>query len=72
VPLLCNVHPEMSGFIVVSQTPYYVPTDESGAYKIADVPNGSYSVSAWREGMKIQTQPVTVTGTAALDFNLSK
>ena len=72
VPLLCNVHPEMSAYIVVSPTPYYVQTDESGAYKIGDVPNGSYSVSAWREGMKLQTKPVTVAGAAALDFTLSK
>ena len=24
IPLLCNVHPEMSGYIVVSPTPYFV------------------------------------------------
>lgn len=72
VPLLCNVHPEMSGYIVVTPTPYFAETDESGNYKIADVPNGSYTVSAWREGMKVQTQPVTVSSNAKLDFTLSK
>jgi plastocyanin len=46
VPLLCNVHPEMSGFVIVTPTPFYAETDASGSYKIADVPNGSYSVSA--------------------------
>ena len=30
VPLLCNVHPEMSGYIVVSPTPYFAITDKSG------------------------------------------
>ena len=39
VPLLCNVHPEMSGYIVVSPTPYFALTDAEGNYKIADVPN---------------------------------
>jgi len=72
VPLLCNVHPEMSGYVIVTPTPYFVETDDSGAYKIPDVPNGSYTVSAWREGMKIQTQPVTVGGSATLDFSLAK
>jgi plastocyanin len=72
VPLLCNVHPEMSGFIIVTPTPFYAESDASGSYKIADVPNGSYSVSAWREGMKVQTKPVTVAGEATLDFALSK
>jgi len=72
VPLLCNVHPEMSGFVIVTPTPFYAESDASGSYKIADVPNGSYSVSAWREGMKVQTKPVTVAGDATLDFTLSK
>ena len=72
VPLLCNVHPEMSGFIIVTPTPYYAESDASGAYKIAGVPDGSYSVTAWREGMKLQTKPVTVSGAATADFSLSK
>src|SRR5579863_3737949 len=27
VPLLCNVHPEMSGYIIVTPTPFYAETD---------------------------------------------
>jgi plastocyanin len=72
VPLLCNVHPEMSGFIVVSPTPYYAEADASGAFKIDNIPDGSYTVTAWREGMKPQTKPVTITGGATLDFTLAK
>jgi plastocyanin len=72
VPLLCNVHPEMSGYIIVSPTPYYAVTDESGNFKIADVPDGSYTVSAWHEGMKILSKPVTASGTATVEFSLAK
>lgn len=72
VTLLCNVHPEMSGFVVVSPTPYYAEADAAGAYKIDNVPDGSYTVSAWREGMKIQSKPVTVSGSATADFALTK
>jgi len=72
VPLLCNVHPEMSGFIVVSPTPYFAETDADGNFKIADVPAGSYSVTAWHEGMKNQSKPVTVGGDVTVDFALSK
>ncbi|MBZ5577828.1 MAG: carboxypeptidase regulatory-like domain-containing protein [Acidobacteriia bacterium] len=72
VPLLCNVHPEMSGYIIVTPTPLYAETDESGAFKIADVPDGSYTVTAWHEGYKNQSKPVTVKGTAAADFALTK
>jgi plastocyanin len=72
VPLLCNVHPEMSGYIVVSPTPYFAETDASGSYKIDNVPDGKYNVVAWREGMKPQTKSVDVAGTGKADFTLSK
>lgn len=72
VPLLCNVHPEMSGYIIVAPTPYYARTDEAGNFKIANLPGGSYTVTAWHEGYKNQSKPVTVTGDATVDFTLAK
>jgi len=72
VPLLCNVHPEMGGYVVVSPTPYFAVTDKSGSYKIDNVPDGSYSVTAWHEGAKNQSKPVTVSGEGKADFTLTK
>jgi plastocyanin len=72
VPLLCNVHPEMSGYIVVTPTPYYAETDQAGNFKIAEVPDGSYRVTAWHEGYKNLSKPVTVSGAARVDFTLAK
>lgn len=72
VPLLCNVHPEMSGYVVVVPTPYYATTDKSGEYKIENVPDGSYTVTAWHEGAKNQSKPVSVSGDTKADFTLSK
>lgn len=72
VPLLCNVHSEMSGYIVVTPTPFFAQTDASGAYRITDVPNGSYTVSVWQEGFKIASKRITVSGDAMLDFALSE
>lgn len=72
VALLCNVHPEMSGYIVVTPTPYAAQTDASGNYKIENVPDGQYTVTAWHEGAKTQSKPVTVSGEAKADFTLSK
>jgi plastocyanin len=70
--LLCNVHPEMSGYIVVTPTPYFAESDASGEFTIAGVPDGSYTVTAWHEGAKNQSKPVTVAGGASVDFTLSK
>ena len=72
VPLLCNVHPEMAGYVVVVPTPYYATTDKSGEYKIENVPDGSYTVTAWHEGAKNQSKPVSVSGDTKADFTLSK
>jgi len=72
VPLLCNVHPEMSGYIIVTPTPYYAETDASGSFKISNVPDGAYTVTAWHEGYKNQSKPVTVAGQATVEFSLAK
>ena len=72
VPLLCNVHPEMSGYLLVVPTSYYALSDATGTYKIENLPPGQYTVTAWHEGMKNQSKPVTVSGDASVDFALSK
>ncbi|MGD0211656.1 MAG: carboxypeptidase regulatory-like domain-containing protein [Terriglobales bacterium] len=72
VPLLCNVHPEMAAYVIVAPTPYFAVSNASGEYKIENVPDGSYTVTAWHEGAKNQSKPVTVSGEGKADFTLSK
>jgi plastocyanin len=72
VPLLCNVHPEMSAFVIVSPTPYFAETDNSGGFKIENVPDGAYTVTVWHEGAKSKSFPVKVSGDTAADFTLTK
>jgi plastocyanin len=70
VPLLCNVHPEMVGYIIVSPTPYFAVSDKSGTYKIDNIPDGSYTVTAWHEGARNQSKPVALAGDSKADFTL--
>jgi plastocyanin len=72
IPLLCNVHPDMSAYLIVSPTPYFATTDKTGVYKIENVPDGSYTVTAWNEGAKAKSSPVNLGGDASADFTLSK
>lgn len=65
VSLLCNVHPDMSGNLIVVPTPYFAITDSDGAYEIKDVPPGAYTLKTWSEDGKVTTQSVTVAGGAA-------
>jgi len=70
--LLCNVHPEMAGYVVVVPTSYHAVTDKTGNYKIDNVPDGDYNVVAWHEGAKNSTKPVKVAGDTKADFTVSK
>jgi plastocyanin len=72
VSLLCNVHPEMSAYVIVSPTPYFVETDKSGAFKIDNVPDGAYTITAWHEGAKSKSNPVKAAGDTTADFTPSK
>lgn len=70
VTLLCNVHPEMSGYIVVAPTPYYAETDADGSFNLANVPDGQYTITAWHEGKKTQSKKITVSGGTTVDITL--
>jgi len=71
--LLCNVHPEMSGYVVVAPTPYFAVTDKSGNYEIKNVPPGKYTLKTWSEDGKVTTQAVELgAGTATADLIVKK
>jgi plastocyanin len=72
-PLLCNVHPEMSGYVVVVTTPYFAVTDKDGNYEIKSVPAGKYTLKTWSEDGKPTTQAVDVSaGGATADLTVKK
>jgi len=55
--LLCNVHVEMSAYVVVTETPYFAKTDKDGRFVLKDVPPGKYTLKVWHE----KSRPATVT-----------
>jgi len=70
--LLCKVHPEMEGFVVAVPTPYFAVTKRDGTYRIADVPDGSYTLKVWHPKLKGTQKAVQVAGATAADFEISK
>ncbi len=72
--LLCTVHPEMEGFVVVVETPYYAVTDKDGNYTIKDVPPGKYTLKIWHQKLKGKDSAVEVppTGNVTADFEIHK
>ena len=71
--LLCRVHAEMEGFVVVLQNPYFAVTDKEGHYTIENVPSGNYTLGVWHPKRKGASQPVVVgNAPATVNFTLGK
>ncbi len=74
VVVLCNVHAEMEGYIVVVETPYFAVTDKTGKYTIPNVPAGTYTLKTWHKKLKEGSLVVTVPEEGAMqaDFSLRR
>lgn len=74
IPVKCNVHPWMKGYIAVLKHPYFAVSDKNGNFEIKDLPPGTYTITAWQEKMPPQSQKITVgAGEAkALDFTFKQ
>ena len=70
--MLCDIHSHMNAFILVFAHRFFTVTYQDGRYLIEQIPPGTYRVTAWYEGIALQTSPVTIPagGTADLDFRL--
>jgi len=60
IEVKCDVHGWMHGWLVATENPYFAVTDNSGSFKLTDVPAGSYTVEVWHEKLGKNTQKVTV------------
>lgn len=71
--LLCNVHPEMSGYLIVVPTPYFAVTDKEGSFEIKNLPAGKYTLKTWSEDGKQTTQEIEVgAGTLTVELTVKK
>ncbi len=69
VDILCNIHTEMAGYILVLQNPYFTRPDAGGKFRIADVPPGNYVLKVWYEGKtKKQNVKVLQKGDVSVGF----
>ena len=59
VAIGCNIHDQMSAYLVVVDTPYFARTTSGGA-ELAGLPDGRYDVRVWYEGMRNEPPPQSV------------
>src|SRR5208337_2025486 len=77
VVLLCNVHAEMEGHILVVQNPYFAVVKKDGLYEIKGLPPGTYNlVTFYPQPKKLKSKTIAVTveagKTATQDIELSR
>lgn len=47
VPIFCNIHPQMIGYVLVVTNPFFTHPDEDGRFRLTGVPPGTYHLTAW-------------------------
>ncbi len=67
---LCNVHPEMSAFIHVFDSPFFAVTGADGKFTIENVPPGTYTLKTWGEKGGETSRSVTVAAGAPTTLKL--
>jgi plastocyanin len=62
--VFCNIHPQMSAFLVVAPTPFVTVAGQDGTWRL-EVPPGKYRVTALSERASPVVVEVTVSGAAS-------
>ena len=69
VQFACSTHPWMRGYVVVSADAAIV-TGADGAFRVENVPPGTYDVQFWHESLHASSARVTVKDGATATVNL--
>src|SRR5579872_4668198 len=60
IPVKCNIHPWMRGYIAVLKNPYFAVSKADGSFDLPQLPPGTYTIKAWHEKLGTSTQTITV------------
>ena len=70
VKFKCDVHPWMTGYVLVTDNPDFAVTTETGAFKLDGIPAGKYTLEAWHEKYGTVTKEITVADGKPVDLKL--
>lgn len=74
IPVGCDIHSQMSAYIVVVPSSFLTQPGADGTYAISGIPAGDYELVAWQEKYGTVTANVTVAAgsTTELDLNFQE
>ena len=76
VRIYCSIHRYMDGVIYVCPTPLFGRVDDSGRFRIENVPEGEFDVHIWQRRQRYSDQSkritVNVGSPQSTDFELSR
>lgn len=61
VTLGCNIHDQMSAFIVIVDTPYFEKTAANGRASLRNLDAGRYTLRVWYPDMRDEPKPQSIT-----------
>jgi plastocyanin len=73
VRVFCDIHSQMSAYILVFAHRYFAVTDDDGRFRLENVPPGTYNVIVWNESASQESRRVVVPesgGDVEVDFAL--
>ncbi len=73
VPLKCDVHPWMQGYVGVLPHPYFQVPGSEGTFELKNLPPGDYVLEAWHEKLGSRSQAVKLEsgGTQEIEFKFT-
>jgi plastocyanin len=70
--LLCNIHPEMLGYVLVIPSTFFGKVGSDGRYTIPNVAPGTYKATLWVPRMQTISQPATVGAAGVVTLNFER
>jgi plastocyanin len=62
VKVFCDIHANMSAYVLVVDSPFVTQAKHDGTYRIDDIPDGDYTLTVWHPERGERTHKVSVKG----------